>query len=76
MKPIDAFGDHMVERRIGTTAICLLDELVCVMIKLFRSLYIDAAVELMRLFADVNARGNIQRPDIFEIQVQEALGDK
>ena len=61
---IDPFGYHLVGCRIGANAIRLHDEVVSMLARLFRCLRVDAIVEPMRIFADLDGSGNSQRPDI------------
>ena len=63
-KAIDPFGYHLVGCRIGANAIRLHDEVVSMLARLFRCLRVDAIVEPMRIFADLDGSGNSQRPDI------------
>ena len=52
-KSIDPFGYHLVGCKIGASnAIRLHDEVVAVVVKLFRSTRVDAIVEPTRLFAN------------------------
>ena len=63
-KPIDPFGYHLVGCRTGANAIRLHDEVVSMLARLFRCLRVDAIVEPIRIFADLDGGGNSQRPDI------------
>ena len=63
-KAIDPFGYHLVGCRIGANAIRLHDEVVSMLARLFRCLRVDAIVEPIRIFADLDGSGNSQRPDI------------
>ena len=63
-KSIDSFGYHMVGCKIGANAIRLHDEVVFLLVKLSRSLRLDAIVEPLCLFVGVGADGSNQRPDI------------
>ena len=54
----------MVGCKIGANAIRLHDEVVCILAKLFRSLRVDAIVELLRIFSDATPASANQRPDI------------
>ena len=62
---IDPCGYHLVGCKIGTNAIRLHDEVVTMVAKLFRTLRVDAIVELTRLFTDAAEDASNQRPDIF-----------
>ena len=53
-KFIDPFGYHMVGCKIGANAICLHDEVVLLLAKLFRSLRLDAYLLRRREIAIVN----------------------
>ena len=63
-KSIDPFGYHLVGCRTGANAIRLHDEVVSMLARLFRCLRVDAIVEPIRIFADLDGGGNSQRPDI------------
>ena len=64
-KRVDPYGYHLVGCKIGANAIRLHDEVVAMVAKLFRSLRLDAIVEPLRLFSDVDEDASNQRPDIF-----------
>ena len=64
-KSIDPFGYYLVGCKIGSNAIRLHDEVVAVVVKLCRSLRVDAIVEPMRLFAEKAEDRSNQRPHIF-----------
>ena len=64
LKPMDPFGYHMVGCKVGANAIRLHDEVAFMLARLFRSIRVDAIVELMRIFTEVTASGNNQRPHI------------
>ena len=64
-KAIDPYGYHLVGCKIGANAIRLHDEVVMMVVKLFRTLRVDAIVEPTRLFIDVAEGAGNQRPDIF-----------
>ena len=57
-KPIDPFGYHLVGCRTGANAIRLHDEVVSMLARLFRCLRVDAIVEPIRIFADLDGGGN------------------
>ena len=65
MVGLDPCGYHLVGCEIGANAICLHDEVIMMVAKLFRTLHVDAVVEPMRLFADAAEDACNQRQDVF-----------
>ena len=60
LKELSTFGYHLVGCRIGANAIRLHDEVVSMLARLFRCLRVDAIVEPIRIFADLDGKARIE----------------